>query len=54
MTAKETIYIINNEDDPYHFSMLDKSLYAEGHEGILQVIPKQGTVPANSRQVGSR
>jgi len=46
------MYIINNEDRPYNFSFLEKSFYAEGYEGVLEVSPTQGTVPENSRQAG--
>uniref|UniRef100_H3AN97 Abnormal spindle-like microcephaly-associated protein ASH domain-containing protein n=1 Tax=Latimeria chalumnae TaxID=7897 RepID=H3AN97_LATCH len=47
--AQETIYIINNEDQPFSFMFRENSRHSAGHVSSLTVHPIEGTVSPCSR-----
>ncbi|XP_013359426.1 PREDICTED: hydrocephalus-inducing protein homolog isoform X2 [Chinchilla lanigera] len=47
--AKETVQIINKEEQGFHFAFQDNSRYSEGFGSCLVVCPMEGWIPPQSR-----
>ena len=47
--ARETVKIINKEEQEFHFAFQDTSRYSEGFSNSLVVCPMEGWVPPLSR-----
>ncbi|KAG2469946.1 HYDIN protein, partial [Polypterus senegalus] len=49
LEARETVYLVNNEDVDFAFSFQENSRYSEGFVESLDVNPMEGSVPLHSR-----
>ena len=49
--AMETVYLMNNEDQPFHFNFDEDSTHSAGYSAQLYVEPMAGQIPAKSRYV---
>uniref|UniRef100_A0A4X2JPP9 HYDIN axonemal central pair apparatus protein n=1 Tax=Vombatus ursinus TaxID=29139 RepID=A0A4X2JPP9_VOMUR len=47
--ARETVHMINNEEQDFNFAFEDSSCYSEGYINNLIVKPMEGMIPAMSR-----
>lgn len=47
--ARETVEIINKEEQGFHFAFQDNSRYSEGFSDSLVVCPMEGWLPPQSR-----
>jgi len=47
--ACETVYLVNNEDQPFNFAFEDSSFFSAGHKDRLKVLPATGSVPPMSK-----
>lgn len=47
--ACEVAYVINNEDQPFHFSFEESSFFSSGQKDKLKVIPSSSVVGPNSK-----
>ena len=45
----ETVYLINDEEQPYSFSFVETSCYSDGHAAKVKVQPMSGTLQPNSK-----
>ena len=48
-TCRETVFLINDEDRSYFFSVRETSCHMPGHQASLSVSPMSGTVEPHSR-----
>ncbi|XP_052816168.1 hydrocephalus-inducing protein homolog isoform X2 [Mya arenaria] len=46
--AVETVYLMNNEDQPFHFNFEEDSTHSAGYSAQLYVEPMAGQIPPNS------
>lgn len=49
--AVETVYMVNNEAQPFNFSFEESSFFSAGYKDKLVVSPVTGVIPANSRYI---
>lgn len=49
--AEETVYLINNEEQPFFFSFKKDSCNSAGYSNFLTVEPMYATIPPKSRFV---
>lgn len=47
--AKETVWLINNENQSFHFNFDEDSTHSAGYSAHLFVEPMAGTLPARSK-----
>lgn len=47
--AVETVYLLNNEDQPFSFQFEEDSCHSAGFAAHLGVSPMSATIPAKSR-----
>lgn len=45
----ETVYLLNNEDQPFFFQFEEDSCHSAGFAAHLGVSPMSATIPAKSR-----
>ncbi|XP_073785286.1 hydrocephalus-inducing protein homolog isoform X1 [Danio rerio] len=44
-----TVFVVNREDQPFHFTVQKSSCHSEGYQDKLVLDPMEGTIPANDR-----
>lgn len=49
--AHQTIFLVNGEDQPFHFMVQESSCHSEGYQDSLVVEPMEGTVPPKDKYV---
>ena len=47
--AKETVWLINNEDQSFHFNFNEDSTHSAGYSAHLFVEPMAATIPPKSK-----
>lgn len=47
--AIETVYLMNNEEEPFHFAFEEDSCHSAGYSAHLKVHPMNGVLPPKSR-----
>ncbi|XP_071959113.1 hydrocephalus-inducing protein homolog isoform X2 [Antedon mediterranea] len=47
--AEETVYLTNNENKPFQFSIDETSCHSEGFSSFVTVTPMDGTIPAHAK-----
>ncbi|XP_056622256.1 hydrocephalus-inducing protein homolog isoform X2 [Triplophysa dalaica] len=47
--AHQTVFVVNSEDQPFHFNVQETSCHSEGFQESLVLEPMEGTVPAEKK-----
>ncbi|KAI5098228.1 hydrocephalus-inducing protein-like, partial [Silurus meridionalis] len=47
--AHKTVYVVNGEDQPFHFAIEEVSRHSESFRGSLKLKPMQGTIPPKDK-----
>lgn len=47
--AMETVYMVNNETQPFNFNFEESSFFSAGYKDKLRVLPSSGVIPPQSR-----
>ncbi|XP_073706753.1 hydrocephalus-inducing protein homolog [Garra rufa] len=45
----QTVFVVNREDQPFHFMVQESSCHSEGYQDSLVLEPMEGTVPPNDK-----
>ncbi len=49
--AHQTVFVVNREDQPFHFLVQKSSCHSEGYQDSLVLEPMEGTVPPKNKYV---
>lgn len=49
--AHQTVFVVNGDDQPFHFMVQESSCHSEGYQDSLVVEPMEGTVPPKDKYV---
>ncbi len=49
--AHQTVFVVNKEDQPFHFLVQESSCHSEGYQDSLVLEPMEGTVPPKEKSV---
>ncbi|XP_051727085.1 hydrocephalus-inducing protein homolog [Ctenopharyngodon idella] len=47
--AHQTVFVVNGEDQPFHFMVQESSCHSEGYQDSLVVEPMEGTIPPKDK-----
>ncbi|CAM4581517.1 unnamed protein product [Leuciscus chuanchicus] len=47
--AHQTVFVVNGDDQPFHFMVQESSCHSEGYQDSLVVEPMEGTVPPKDK-----
>lgn len=49
--AHQTVFVVNREDQPFHFMVQESSCHSEGYQDSLVLEPMEGIVPPKDKYV---